>query len=123
MADEKISQVLLPVTEMEKAKVFYAEQLGFEIVADFGQGAHHWVTLTLPGGGARLVLTTTQGEVKPGTMTLYLSTATLEALHHDLTAKGAPVQEVKDDLLGPGSGVKWFNTQDPDGNSWVVSQA
>ena len=123
MAEEKILQILIPVSEMAKAKVFYAEQLGFQVIADFGKGDHHWVTLALPGGGPKLVLTTTQGNIKPGWMTLYLSTSDIETLYNDLKGKGVEVNEVKDDLFGPGSGVKWFNLADPDGNGWIVAQA
>jgi predicted enzyme related to lactoylglutathione lyase len=123
MADEKIIQVLLPVAEMAKSKAFYAEQLGFGVTADFGQGEHHWVTLALPGGGPALVLTTSKGNIQPGWMTLYLSTSDVEAWYTELKAKGVNVTEVKDNLYGPGSGVKWFNVIDPDGSTWVVAQA
>ena len=40
----------------------------------------------------------------------------------ELSAKGAKVNEVKDDLFGPGSGEKWFNLQDPDGNPVLLVQ-
>ena len=43
--------------------------------------------------------------------------------HQDLTAKGAPVSEMKDDLSGRGSGVKWFNLANPDGNQVLLVQA
>ena len=52
----------------------------------------------------------------PGTMNLYFPTADVAAAHKELSAKGVKVNEVKDDLFGPGSGVKWFNLEDPDGN-------
>jgi hypothetical protein len=45
------------------------------------------------------------------------------AAHTDLSAKGAKVNEVKNDLFGPGSGVKWFNVEDPDGNQVLLVQA
>jgi predicted enzyme related to lactoylglutathione lyase len=115
-------QVLLPVSEMAQATTFYAEQLGFQVTADFGKGEHHWVTLALPGGGPSLVLTTSKGNIQPGWTTLYLSTSDIAALHTDLASKGVAVTDIKDDLLGPGSGVKWFNVADPDGNSWNVAQ-
>jgi catechol 2,3-dioxygenase-like lactoylglutathione lyase family enzyme len=123
LANEKILQVLMPVSEMAKAKAFYTEQLGFQVTADYGQGDHHWVALALPGGGPSLVLTTTPGNIKPGWVTLYLATSDIEALYNDLTAKGVEVTEIKDDLFGPGSGVKWFSLADPDGNGWIVAQA
>jgi hypothetical protein len=45
------------------------------------------------------------------------------AAHDELSAKGARVNEVKDDLYGPGSGVKWFNVEDPDHNQVFLVQA
>jgi uncharacterized glyoxalase superfamily protein PhnB len=63
------------------------------------------------------------GKMKPGTMTLYLSTSHSEAAYDELKAKGVKVNEVKDDLYGPGSGVKWFDLRDPDGNRWLVVQS
>jgi len=38
MADEKIMMVMMAVTDMAKAKAFYAEQLGFQVTKDVGQG-------------------------------------------------------------------------------------
>lgn len=123
MADEKILMLQMAVTDMAAAKTFYSEQLGFKVTKDFGQGERHWVSLELPGGGTSLTLSTYHGNMKPGTMSLYLSTSNIEEAYSDLTAKGVEANEIKDDLYGPGSGVKWFSLQDPDGNSWIVAQA
>jgi predicted enzyme related to lactoylglutathione lyase len=123
MADEKILKLSIAVTEMAKAKAFYAEQLGFQVTNDVGQGDRHWVGLEFPGGGASLTLTTMHENMKPGTMKLYLSTSNIEAAYDELKAKGVKVNEVKDDLYGPGSGVKWFGSTDPDGNQWLVVQS
>src|SRR5258708_31260038 len=103
MADEKILMVLMSVTEMAKAKAFYAEQLGWSVTTDYGQGDRHWVTLELPGGGASLTLSTMHGKMKPGTMTLYLSTSNIEAAYDELKAKSVKVNECTDHLHGPGS--------------------
>ncbi len=123
MADEKIMMVMMAVTDMAKAKAFYAEQLGFQVTIDYGQGDQHWVTLQPPGGGPSLTLSTLHGNMRPGTMRLYLSTSDIEAMHDALKAKGVKVNDVKDDLYGPGSGVKWFDLRDPDGNLWQVAQS
>lgn len=123
MAEEKILMVLMAVTEMAKAKAFYAEQLGFQVTKDVGAGERHWVTFALPGGGATLTVSTMHEHMQPGTMTLYLSTSTLEATYQELKARGVEVSEVQDDLYGPRSGVKWFDLRDPDGNRWLVAQS
>jgi predicted enzyme related to lactoylglutathione lyase len=123
MADEKILMVTMSVTDMAKAKAFYAEQLGWSVTQDYGEGDRHWVTLSLPGGGASLTLSTMHGNMRPGTMRLYLATSNIEAAYNELKAKGVKVNEVKDDLYGPGSGVKWFDLRDPDDNVWQVAQS
>lgn len=124
MANEKLLMVTMAVTDMAKAKAFYAEQLGWSVTKDVGQGTHHWVTLESPGGGASLTLSTMYGNTKPGTMSLYLSTSNIEATYNELKAKGVAVTEVQDDLYGKGSGVKWFGPiSDPDGNQWLVVQS
>ena len=123
MANEKLLMVMIAVTDMTKSKTFYAEQLGWTVTTDYGQGAHHWVSLALPGGGATLTLSTMHEHMKPGTMKLYFSTSNIEATYNELKAKGVQVDEIKNDLYGPGSGVKWFDLQDPDGNSWLAVQS
>ncbi|HEY7984343.1 MAG TPA: VOC family protein [Ktedonobacterales bacterium] len=123
MADEKLLMVQVAVTEMARSKAFYAEQLGFQVTKDFGQGDHHWVSLALPGGGATLTLTTSHENMRPGTLKLYLATSNVAEAHDGLKARGAAVNDVKDDLYGPGSGVKWFDMSDPDGNQWLVVQS
>jgi uncharacterized glyoxalase superfamily protein PhnB len=61
--------------------------------------------------------------MQPGTMTLYLSTSDVEAANSELKAKGVEVNDVQDNLYGPGSGVKWFDLRDPDGNKWLFVQS
>lgn len=123
MTNEKISMLQMAVTEMAKAKAFYVEQLGWSATTDYGQGDHHWVSLELPGGGTTLTLSTMHGHMKPGTMTLYLSTSDIEATYNVFKAKGVEVNDIQNDLYGPGSGVKWFRISDPDGNVWQVHQS
>ena len=65
MANEKILMVMMAVTDMAKAKAFYAEQLGFQVTTDYGQGEQHWVTLEPPGGGPSLTLSTLHGNMRP----------------------------------------------------------
>jgi predicted enzyme related to lactoylglutathione lyase len=123
MANEKILMLTMAVSDMAKSKAFYAEQLGWSVTTDYGQGDQHWVVVQPPGGGTSVTLSTMHGNMKPGTMHLYLSTPDIEATHNEYKARGLQVSEVKDDLYGPGSGVKWFPVKDPDGNVWQVAQS
>jgi predicted enzyme related to lactoylglutathione lyase len=114
----------MAVNDMPNAKVFYVEKLGFKVESDYRRDDHNWwVSLTSDEGGAPMVLTTSHENMKPGTMSLYFASPDVAAAHNDLNAKGAKVNEVKDDLYGPGSGVKWFNLEDPDGNQIFLVQA
>src|SRR5260370_3653930 len=99
---------------MAQAKAFYAEQLGFQVTTDYGQGDQHWVTLEPPGGGASLTPSKMHGNMRPGTMRLYLATSNIEAAYNDLKAKGVQVNEVKDDPHGPRAALQWFGLRDPE---------
>jgi hypothetical protein len=53
---------------------------------------------------------------------LYFATADVAGAHKQLSVEGVKVNEVKNDLFGPGSGVKWFSLKDPDGNQVLLVQ-
>ena len=123
----KLTMVSVVVSDMKRAKEFYAEKLGLEVATDYRQNDDNWwVTLTLPGGGASITLarssTTSNEPPKPGTMGFYLSTSDIAAAHKELNEKGVKTSEVRDDLYGPGSGVKFFQLKDPDGNEVTFAQ-
>ncbi len=122
----KFIMVSIAVSDMKKAREFYAEKLGLEIVTDYRRSDDNWwVTLTPHGGGASITLARTSAVKKttePGTLSFYFSTSDIAASHKALSEKGVQPNEVKDDLYGPGSGVKWFNLNDPDGNQVLVAQ-
>jgi catechol 2,3-dioxygenase-like lactoylglutathione lyase family enzyme len=122
-----LTMVSMVVSDMKKAKEFYAEQLGLEVTTDYRQNDDNWwVTLILPGGGASITLarssTTSNEPPKPGTLGFYISTSDVTAAHQELNEKGVKTSEVSDDLYGPGSGVKFFQLQDPDGNQLTFAQ-
>jgi len=120
---DKLMMFSLAVSDMPAAKSFYADQLGFKIVNDHRiDDSHWWVSVALPEGGASITLTTVQENMKPGTMKLYFTTSDIAAAHQTLNDKGVKVKDIKDDLFGPGSGVKWFQLADPDGNQVLLVQ-
>jgi catechol 2,3-dioxygenase-like lactoylglutathione lyase family enzyme len=116
-AIDKLTMLQVAVSDMPKAKAFYADKLGLKVTTDYRRDdANWWVALTLPEGGVAITLTTYHANMKPGTLTLYFATSDIRAAHKALTEKGVKASDVMDDLHGPGSGVKWFNLKDPDGN-------
>lgn len=123
----KLSMVSVVVSDMKKAKAFYAEKLGLEVATDYRQNDDNWwVTLTFPDGGTSITLarssTTSNEPPQPGTLGFYLSTSDIAAAHKALNEKGVKTGEVRDDLYGPGSGVKFLQFQDPDGNQVTFAQ-
>jgi len=121
---DKLMMFSLAVSDMPKAKAFYVDKLGLKVVSDYRRDdANWWVSVSLPDGGASITLTTSHENMKPGAMKLYFATSDVAAAHKELSAKGAQVNELKTDLYGPGSGVKWFNFEDPDGNQLLLVQA
>lgn len=119
---DKVSMFMVAVDDMPKAKEFYADKLGLAVKTDYRQDDHNWwVSLTLPGDSPTITLTTYFGDLKPGAMQFYMVSSDVQAAHKELAEKGVKVSPVKDDLYGPGSGVKWFDFADPDGNHLYIA--
>ena len=123
----KLTMVSVVVSDMKKAKEFYAEKLGLEVATDYRQNDDNWwVTLHLPGGGASITLarssTTSNEPPKPDSVSFYFSTSDIAAAHHEFDEKGLKTSEIRDNLYGPGSGVKFFQLKDPDGNQLTFAQ-
>jgi len=123
----KLTMINIVVSNMKKAKEFYAVKLGLEVATDYRQDDDNWwVSLTFPGGGATITLartsTTDNQPPKPGTVSFYFSTPDIAAAHKELNKKGLKTGEIRDDLYGPGSGVKFFQLKDSDGNLLTFAQ-
>ena len=120
---KKLMMLAVAVRDMPRAKAFYSDKLGLKVTTDYRQDdAHWWVALNLPEGGVTITLSTFHENVKPGAMKLWFATSDISVAHKELGDKGIKVSKVADDLHGPGSGVKWFNFQDPDGNQIIPEQ-
>lgn len=121
---DKLTMFQLAVGDMPKAKEFYADKLGLAVKQDYRQDDDNWwVSLTTSEGDTIITLTTHHGHMKPGALTLYFKTSDITAAHEELSSKGAAVKEIRNDLYGPGSGVKFFQLNDPDGNLLHIAAA
>jgi predicted enzyme related to lactoylglutathione lyase len=124
----KLNMFSITVSNIAKSKAFYAETLGLKVTKDYREDDDNWwVTLEFPGGGANVTLAKAgkygaDDPVKPGMIGLYLETTDIETAREDLKKKGLKIGDIMDDLFGPGSGTKFFNIEDPDGNSINVLQ-
>lgn len=121
---DKLMMFSMAVSDMPKAKEFYVDKLGLEVKTDYRQDDDNWwVELTFPNEGVHITLSTHHGNQEPGTMVIYLATSDLANAHKELSDKGVKVSKIGDDLHGPGSGTKWLNFEDPDGNLIHLEQA
>lgn len=126
--------VVVPVSDIDRAKAFYADQLGFNVDHDTKVSDDvRVVQLTPPGSGCSVVIGKGFGVDMPaGSIKgLQLVVADIEAAHRQLAGKGVEVSEVQvvdgdTSRLSRGGpdldnvGFVFFN--DPDGNGWSVQQ-
>jgi uncharacterized glyoxalase superfamily protein PhnB len=128
MALSSINLVSVPVTDQDRAKAFYVDQLGFTVKFDYTMGAaeageagagSRWLMLTPPGGGADITLVTWFADsAPPGAAKLSIGCDDVDATYAELTARGVtPNNAVEDAPWG-----RWFGIDDPDGNNWLVVQ-
>jgi len=123
--------VIVPVSDIDRSKAFYADQLGFVVDHDTVINDDvRIVQLTPPGSGCSVVIG--KGAVPympPGSLKgLQLVVPDIEQAHAELTARGVEVTEVQ--TLGqnphptphPLDNVGFVFFDDPDGNSWGVQQ-
>lgn len=111
--------VPVPVTDIERAKAFYQDRLGFRLDVDVNpKPGIRIVQLTPPGSACSITLA--EGlptlDMPPGTLRgLHLVVADIEASRAELVARGVEISEVED--LG---GVFYAYFADPDGNTWCL---
>jgi catechol 2,3-dioxygenase-like lactoylglutathione lyase family enzyme len=126
----KLEVVVLPISDMERAKRFYAEQVGFNVDVDQQMSeTFRVVQLTPPGSGCSVSMVSGYNEMAPGTLKgLQLVVADIEAARQHLLDHGVEVSPVRMNVNGEwrdGHGGPWnafifFN--DPDGNGWTVQE-
>jgi len=116
----KLELVSVPVSDVERAKAFYVDQLGFH--ADYDAKLNEkvrFVQLTPPGSACSIVIGLGITPMKPGSLdSLLLKVEDIEKAHKELKKNGVEVTDVK---LEPwGAYHIYFN--DPDGNKWQMQQ-
>ncbi len=121
MALTSLQVVSVPVSDQDRAKQFYAGQLGFteEIDSSFGD-AMRWVMLRPPGSGTAITLVTWFESMPAGSMRgAVLGCDDLSETLAELSARGVVFneEEIQDAPWG-----RWKTFDDPDGNGWVLQQ-
>jgi len=129
--DYKIELVIVPVSDVDRAKAFYGDQLGFHLDGDWTpRDGVRVVQLTPPGSACSISFGTGIAETAPGSLKgVQLCVADIEAAHADLSSRGVPISSVQHhDGTGfvEGKGGDWNSFiffDDPDGNSWAIQES
>jgi catechol 2,3-dioxygenase-like lactoylglutathione lyase family enzyme len=128
--DWKLELVVVPVTDVDRAKHFYADQLGFDVDVDDGNEHFRIVQLTPPGSGCSIAVGKGLTEAEPGTLKgMQLCVGDIEAARTQLVERGvdvSPIRHTGDGGWADGKGGDWNSFvffDDPDGNSWTVQES
>ena len=117
--DWQLELVSVPVSDVDRAKAFYTEKVGFNADHDHRISDElRFVQLTPPGSACSIALGTGLTEMKPGSIEgLQLVVPDIESARAELVERGVDVSEIQ--TFDWGSFV-FFS--DPDGNRWAVQQ-
>ncbi|KAB2350331.1 glyoxalase superfamily protein [Actinomadura rudentiformis] len=128
-----IEVVSVPVSDVDRAKTFYADQLGFAVDHDTSVSDDvRFVQLTPRGSGCSVVLSNSHEGMSPGSLRgVQLVVNDIKAARAELVERGVDVSEIivyaeegqrpardGDDL----NNVGFCRFSDPDGNSWAIQQ-
>lgn len=124
--DFKLELVPIPVADVDRAKAFYADRLGFTVDLDVRpqpDEPFRVVQLTPPGSACSICIGSGVVSTAPGSVQgLHLVVADIEAARERLLARGVEVAEVEE-LTAPGRpSVFYAAFTDPDGNGWTLQQ-
>jgi predicted enzyme related to lactoylglutathione lyase len=115
--DFKLELVIVPVSDVDRAKAFYAEKAGFNLDHDHTVNENlRFVQLTPPGSACSIAIGKGVSDAPPGTAAgMQLVVQDIEAARVELAGRGVDVSEI---TRGPGGAFVFFS--DPDGNRWSV---
>lgn len=128
--DWKLEVVVVPVSDVDRAKRFYSEQVGFVVDVDHRPSeAFRVVQMTPPGSACSVTIGTGLTTTPPGSLQgLQLVVTDIAAARAELVARGVEVSQIQHfedgvPLDGPGGDFNSFIFfSDPDGNGWTVQQ-
>lgn len=129
--DWKLEVVVVPVSDVDRAKRFYSEQMGFVVDVDHRAGeGFRVVQMTPPGSACSITIGTGLVKSQPGSLQgLQLVVSDIERARAELVARGvdvSPIQHFVDGIPQEGRGEDWNSFiffSDPDGNGWTVQEA
>ena len=120
----KLEVVPMPVSDVDAAKAFYTEQVGFHLDHDVRPvDGMRVVQMTPPGSACSVVVGEGLPLGEPGSVKgVQLVVEDVDAVREELAGRGVPVGEVQQ--LGPedSPGSRYLFFEDPDGNGWAVQE-
>lgn len=131
--DFKLELVLIPVSDVDRAKNFYTEKAGFNLDVDHSAGdSFRVVQMTPPGSACSITIGTGLGDAAPGSVQgMHLVVTDIVAARAELVERGLPVGEIRHMeagswVDGPHPERSDYNSfahfSDPDGNTWVLQE-
>ena len=131
--DVKLELVLVPVSDVDRAKTFYTEKVGFNLDVDHRAGDEFRVVqLTPPGSACSIAVGVGITDAAPGSVRgMHLVVADIEAARAEFVGRGVDVSEIRHMtpdgwVPGPDPERRDYNSfadfRDPDGNTWVVQE-
>ncbi len=128
--DWKLEVVVVPVSDVDRAKQFYSEQVGFAVDVDHRAGNMRVVQMTPPGSACSVTIGVGLVASVPGSLQgLQLVVSDITAARAELAERGVDVSPVRhvdengtwaDGHGGPWNSFVFFS--DPDGNGWAVQE-
>ena len=117
--DWKLELISVPVSDVDRAKAFYTEQVGFDADHDHRISDElRFVQLTPPGSACSIALGTGVSQKPPGSVEgLQLVVSDVDAARAELVERGVEVSEVQEFDWG-----RFVFFRDPDGNGWAVQE-
>lgn len=115
----KIELIPIPVTDIDKAKAFYVDQVGFNADHDHTVNENlRFIQLTPPGSACSIVMGKGITAMQPGSVQVYqMVVEDVRKLREELLSRGVEMSEIDEQPWGIFSYFK-----DPDGNGWSLQQ-
>jgi catechol 2,3-dioxygenase-like lactoylglutathione lyase family enzyme len=117
--DYKLELIILPVSDVDRAKAFYVDNCGFNADQDHTVSDEvRFVQITPPGSACSIAFGKGLTDAEPGSVRgLQAVVDDADAARADLSGRGVPVSEVDDQPWG-----RFVYFSDPDGNAWSIQQ-
>lgn len=115
----RLELITIPVSEIDRAKEFYVDKLGFHLDGDFDNGNNRFIQLTPVGTACSIAIGKGITQVKPGSIdSILLVVKDIHEAHDELVSKGVEVSDIEETSWGA-----WhIYLSDPDGNKLTLQQ-